>query len=148
MQKDRIKWNAKYRDNEYPTEPSDIVTQFYSLAPLGRALDIAAGTGRNALFLARQGFTVDAVDISDVALRRLSDKHPNINPICADFDDFSIPKDRYGLIININFLDRNLVPGICEGLIQGGMLIFETLRVDSEKKNRRASRERSSPERE
>ena len=134
MQKDRIKWNANYRDREYPTEPSDIVTEFYSLAPLGRALDIAAGTGRNAFFLARQGFTVDAVDISDVALRRLSDRHPNINPICADFDDFVIPKERYSLIININFLDRNLIPDICDGLVQGGMLIFETLRVDNEKK--------------
>lgn len=127
MQKDRIKWNKKYlsKKNRMPG-PAEIVQKFYPLAPLGNALDIAAGTGKNALFLAEKGFTVDAVDISDVALGGLSGRHPNIRPICADLDTFDIPVRRYSLILNIRFLSRRLFPYIREGLIPGGVLIFET----------------------
>ncbi len=51
MQKDRIRWNEKYRNKETcSTMPAKIVEQFYMQALKGRALDIAAGTGKNALF--------------------------------------------------------------------------------------------------
>jgi len=133
MQKDRMRWNQKYLKHEYPTEVSRIVARFFKSAPKGHALDLAAGTGRNALFLAHQGFKVDAVDISDVGLKTFSGRHPHLYPICADLDLFHIPKERYHLIININFLDRRLVPAICEGLVTGGVLIFETLRRGSQK---------------
>ncbi len=133
MQKDRTRWNQKYLKKEYPTEVSAVVARFIELAPKGRALDIAAGNGRNALFLARQGFKVDAVDISDVGLKEFSGLHPHVHPVCADLDLFRVSKARYSLIININFLDRRLVPAICEGLIRGGVLIFETLRMGSQK---------------
>jgi len=92
----------------------------------GRALDIAAGNGRNAIFLAKQSIEVDAVDISDIALARLSGVHPRLHPLCADFDAFDIPENRYSLILNIRFLSRRLFPYIKEGLIPGGLLIFET----------------------
>ncbi len=133
MQKDRTRWNQKYLKKEYPTEVSPVVARFFELAPKGRALDIAAGNGRNALFLARQGYKVDAVDISDEGLKELSGRHAHVHPVCADLDLFRIPKERYQLIIDINFLDRRLVPAICEGLKPGGVLIFETLRIGSQK---------------
>lgn len=127
MQKDRIRWNEKYKNKETScSEVSGIVKQFYSSAAKGRALDIAAGTGKNSLFLAEQGFSVDAVDISDIALKRLAGKHPKLYPICADLDAFDIPGNRYSLIINIRFLNRRLFPYIREGLVSGGILIFET----------------------
>ena len=107
-------------------DPSPIVKKFYKLAPGGRALDIAAGTGRNAVFLAEQGYQVDAVDISDVGLKRVSKRHPNLHPVCIDIDTFDIPIGRYSLILNIRFLNRRLFPYIREGLIRGGILIFET----------------------
>ncbi|MCP4107649.1 MAG: class I SAM-dependent methyltransferase [Desulfobacteraceae bacterium] len=125
MQEDRIKWNRKYSYKKHSTEPSKIVQQFYTLAQKGKALDIAAGTGKNSLFLAKQGFSVDAVDISEVALNRISD-HPDIHPVCADLDNFDIPGNRYSLIVNIRFLNRRLFPYICEGLSPGGLLIFES----------------------
>ncbi len=126
MNQDRIKWNQKYINGEHPTNPSEIVKKFYSLAPKGRVLDIATGTGRNALFLANQGFDVDAIDISEVGLSKLSGVHPRLNLICADLDFFDIPKERYSLILNIRYLNRRLFPYIKEGLIPGGVLIFET----------------------
>jgi len=126
MNQDRIKWNKKYINGEHPTNTSEIVKKFYSLAPKGRVLDIATGTGRNAIFSANQGFDVDAIDISEVGLSRVSGVHPRLNLICADLDIFDIPKERYSLILNIRYLNRRLFPYIKEGLIPGGVLIFET----------------------
>ncbi len=126
MEKDRIKWNDKYRNRPASKHPSPIVTEYCSLAPEGRALDLAAGPGRNSLFLAEKGFTVDAVDISDVAVDRLSGRHPKVNAILADLDRYEIPPEQYSLILNIRFLDRRLFPYIIEGLVPGGVVIFET----------------------
>jgi SAM-dependent methyltransferase len=126
MLQDRLKWNEKYQSENYPDEPAAIVKQYVELAGGKNALDIAAGNGRNALFLARQGFVVDAVDISDAGLNLFAAKHPNIHPICADLDDFDIPANRYDLIINIKYLNRRLFPYIREGLTPGGVLIFQT----------------------
>lgn len=127
MRSDRTKWNAKYRHREYPTGPSAIVKDFCGLARGTAALDIAAGCGRNALFLAERGFTVDAVDISEEGLALLAGRHQAVRPICADLDTFDIPAERYDLIVDVLFLNRRLFPQICDGLKPGGVLIFETL---------------------
>lgn len=126
MQNDRTNWNQKYARGSYPNTPSRIVKDYYHLAPAGRALDIAAGSGRNALFLAAQGFSVDALDISEVGLRLFAGQHQSINPVCVDLDMFDICADRYSLIVNTKFLSRRLFPYIFEGLVHGGVLIFET----------------------
>jgi SAM-dependent methyltransferase len=127
MRQDRIKWNQKYREENHPTIVANVVKRFYHLAPGKKALDIAAGNGRNPVFLARKGFSVDAVDISDVGLAKFADKYPEINTICADLDQFDIATARYDLIVNVKFLNRRLFPYIQEGLKSGGMVIFHTL---------------------
>ena len=66
------------------------------------------------------------MDISDVAIHHLRGLHPNINAIRADLDTYEIPPERYSLILNIRFLDRHLFPLIREGLVPGGVAIFET----------------------
>lgn len=126
MLQDRTRWNKTYRKEKAVTESSWAVRRFFSLASGRKALDIAAGTGRNAVFLADQGFIVDAVDISDIGLAQFAGNHPRINPICADLDNFDIPRNHYDLIVNTKFLNRRLFPYIYEGLVGGGLLIFET----------------------
>jgi len=126
MDQDRLRWNDKYRNDDYPENPSQIVVTHFSMARRGKALDIGAGTGRNTLFLADHGFEVDAVDISDVGLTRFPRRHPGVNLICSDLDTFEIPENHYDLILNIRFLNRRLMPYIQEGLVSGGLLIFET----------------------
>ncbi len=126
MHRDRIKWNDKYLQRESPTDPSRIVTKHYALSRPGKALDIAAGTGRNSVFLAKHGFSVEAVDISDVGLRQISGLYPDLHPLCVDLDTFDIPAGRYDIILNIRFLNRRLFPLIVEGLVPGGILIFES----------------------
>ena len=127
MKQDRLKWNKKYREHHLPKEVTGVVKEFCGMAPGKKALDIAAGNGRHAIFLARNGFSVDAVDISEVGLSEFAGKHPDIRPICADLDQFDIPAGRYDLILNVKFLNRRLFPYIQEGLKPGGVVIFHTL---------------------
>jgi SAM-dependent methyltransferase len=126
MFQDRLKWNEKYQSENYPDEPAAIVKQYSQLAGGKKVLDIAAGNGCNALFLARKGFSVDAVDISEAGLKLFAGKYTDIHPICADLDNFDILPNRYDLIINIKYLNRRLFPYIRAGLNRGGILIFQT----------------------
>ena len=131
MKEDRERWNRKYLSMDYREGVSAVVERFSGLAVAGRALDIAAGDGRNALWLAQQGFTVDAVDISEVALAQCAGRHPALFPVCADLDTFDILPQRYHLIINIRYLNRGLFSAIIDGLVPNGVLIFETFRYDA-----------------
>lgn len=130
MQSDKIRWNARYKTETFSSKPASAVERFVALAAKGRALDIACGLGRHSLFLAKQGFLVDSVDISDVALENLRGRE-NIHVIETDLDHFYINPKTYELIVNINFLDRRLIPHIKGGLKNGGVVIFETF-VESE----------------
>ncbi len=126
MKGDRHRWNERYQKKRFSTDPAEIVTRFADLAPRGRALDLAAGNGRNSRFLAAAGFVVDALDVSDVGLGPLAGADPDIHPVCIDLDRFDIPAERYSLIVNVRFLSRRLFPLIREGLAPGGLLIFQS----------------------
>ncbi len=64
-------WDKKYRDmGEDGQTPSRLLQELIKTLPTGRALDVAAGTGRNAIFLAQHGYDVDALDSSSVAIEK------------------------------------------------------------------------------
>jgi len=123
---DRKKWDSRYLKDLGGGEPSGLLKAFYGLASQKKALDIACGNGRNSLFLAQKGFEVDAIDISQVATDHLVQQDPRIKVICRDLDKWAIPENRYGLILNLRFLDKRLFPMILKGLEPGGILIFES----------------------
>lgn len=124
--KDRQKWDARYLEHMGGIEAATLLRKYWTVASVGTALDIACGNGRNSLFLAEKGFSVEAVDISTVATNHLMNKNKNLTIICADLDSWIIPKNHYDLIVNIHFLDRRLFPMISNGLKPGGVLIFES----------------------
>jgi SAM-dependent methyltransferase len=129
MHDDRIRWNRKFEEGKEFGPPSPLVQDYHRLAPGGRALDLAAGTGRNAVFLAQRGFRVFAVDISDRAVRELRrSANAGVIPVQADFDTFPLRAATFDLIVNCRFLDRRLFPFLREGLAPGGVLLFETAR--------------------
>jgi SAM-dependent methyltransferase len=129
MHADRVRWNQKFEAGKEFGPPSPLVRDYYRLAPGGRALDLAAGTGRNADFLAERGFRVFAVDIADRAVSRLrKSAGPNLIPVQADFDTFPLRAETFDLIVNCRFLDRKLFPYLRESLTPGGVLLFETAR--------------------
>lgn len=114
--------------------PSRLLVDFIPSLPVGRALDIACGEGRNAIYLAGKGFDVDAVDISDAALNkgRAAVGSLMINFVAADLEAFQIPENSYDLIINFNYLQRSIVPDIKKGLKAGGYIVFETYTLEQQ----------------
>jgi len=69
---DQAAWNERYRTTEYvwKTEPNQFLVEEVRDLPPGRALDVACGEGRNAVWLAQQGWHVTGVDFSSVALEK------------------------------------------------------------------------------
>jgi len=133
---DRERWNRRFSSSDfiYGREPSRILADNAKLLPAhGRALDVAAGEGRNAVFLARCGLLVDAVDIADVGLakaRQLADESGvNINTIVADLADYAFVEEEYDVVVVINFLQRDLTDDIKKALKPGGLVIYETYTV-------------------
>lgn len=90
---------------------------------------MAAGEGRNAVFLASLGLSVIALDISLFALQKCKELAGGLQVSAAavDLTQFSLPRDCFDLVINFYYLDRGLAPGIASSLRRGGLLVFETL---------------------
>lgn len=131
---DQQRWDAKYSDKTVAElKPADDWLRQHA-APLaaGRALDLACGLGHNALWLAQQGWHVDAVDVSPVGLvlaARLAEQAgcQAVSWIAADLDAFVPREAGYDLITVFRFLDRQRLPDLIETALRpGGMLIYET----------------------
>jgi len=129
-------WDARYREGRgMPDEPSALLVQNRALLPAaGRALDIAMGSGRNALYLASLGFRVTGVDVSTVAVELCREKAARlglaVEAIVADLEHYRLPVDTYELIINFHYLQRTLAGPIVRALKRGGLLVFESFTVD------------------
>jgi tellurite methyltransferase len=130
-QADREKWDARYREGAYETRthPSAILTAWSAELPRGRALDIACGAGRNALYLAELGYTVDAVDISAVALERAhllaEERGVEISWLQADLDTAPLPAATYDLIVWVRYVNRALMATLPTRLAAGGRVLCE-----------------------
>lgn len=130
---ERRLWDDRYRsgDHRVPAEADPLVRDVADGLPPGSlALDLACGPGRNALHLARQGHRVVAVDLSQVALERLSDEARReelpVMPVQADLARFTVPPASFDLVVDVHFLERALFPVIRRALRPGGRLVFTT----------------------
>lgn len=142
-------WDAKHglAANEAAEAPAGILIELWPLLPAGGALDLACGSGRNAIFLAEHGRHVTAVDWSGAALDILEERakalkipvrrmqrmdeakqvtRAGIDLLQTDLEAVALPANRYSLILCVRYLQRSLFPQICRALRPGGMLLFET----------------------
>jgi tellurite methyltransferase len=119
-------WDEHYADpanRNWEAEP--LLVEVAELLKPGRALDLACGTGRNALYLASLGWRVTAVDRSRVAIRALRERAGGaaIEARAADLEagGFAIAADAYDLICDFFYLQRDLFPAIRAGVKPGGV---------------------------
>ena len=144
---DRERWNARYESGEYAarTHPSALLAAWIDRLPRGRALDVACGRGRNAIHLAANGYAVDAMDISDIALARARERADAagvaVNWIEADLERPDIARNAYDVVVIARFLNRPLIPRLIDALRSGGHVVYDhhyitSVEVDGPKSHR------------
>ena len=135
-EEDKKKWNKRYNTKEYiyGKEPIKFLKDNINILARGKALVLAMGEGRNAIFLAENGFDVDGCDISEVAVEKskllAARSNVQLNAFVADLEKYKIPTNKYDLITCIYYTQKNLIPQIKNGLKKGGMVLFETYTID------------------
>jgi tellurite methyltransferase len=127
-------WEARYRLREREKEdfdatPAGLLVETVKHVPPGRALDLACGTGRNALWLAEHGWAVTAVDGSqaaiDVLQQRASGRGLSIETRVADLEagQYSIEPSTWDLVAICYYLQRDLLEPAKSGLVPGGLVL-------------------------
>jgi tellurite methyltransferase len=132
---DRTKWDRRFaRASEIDLAPPDWLQEVDAALPRqGYALDIAAGAGRLAIWLAGRGLDVLAVDISpaglELARQAAVAKGLQIETLSADLEAASLPEGPFDVITCFNYRQRDLFPFIRERLKVGGFLLAEVATV-------------------
>jgi SAM-dependent methyltransferase len=127
---DRLKWDAIYSElGPDPVPPSPLLTGLDGLLPRrGRALDLAGGAGRHALWLARRGLEVTLADLSPVAIglaRQAADAAClPLTTLLLDLESQPLPAGPWDLIVSFRYLQRSLFSAFPEALAPGGLLVF------------------------
>lgn len=130
---DRARWNARHaarlREFAPPPGPAAFLTERAELLPdAGTALDVAGGTGRNALWLAERGFDVTLVDVSDTACaeataRAVAAGWP-LDVVRADLTEDPLPAGPWDLVLVHHWLDRSRWRALPAALAPGGVLLL------------------------
>jgi SAM-dependent methyltransferase len=130
-------WDEKFgaAGHYYGTEPNDFLREHHAVIPAGgRVLCLAEGEGRNAVFLAQQGFEVVAVDQSPVGLRKAgalaAERGVRIETVLADLADYRIESGGWDGIVSIwchlpQPLRADVHRQVVAGLRSGGVLLLE-----------------------
>ncbi len=132
---DREEWNRRYTGREllWTGEPNRfLVAETAALRP-GRALDLACGEGRNAVWLAEQGWRLTGVDFSEVALekaRRLAEaRGVEAEWVAADLLEYR-PESRVFDLVIVFYLQvpaaqrRTILRGAVEAVAPGGTFLL------------------------
>jgi len=136
---ERDKWDARYRAGAYAerAHPTALLAEWLDRLPRGRALDVACGAGRNALFLAAAGYSVDAVDISPAGLERgratAGERGVHVTWHCVDLEERPdlLPRGPYDLVVWVRYVNAALWPAVMSRLAPGGAVLVEQHLVTS-----------------
>lgn len=121
---DRIKWNERWKERGSADEPSSFLRSLDELLPRsGRALDVAGGAGRHAVWLARRGMTVTLVDISEEGLAIARASGVSLETLAMDLDHQPLPAGPFDVITLFYFLDRRIYAELGARLVPGGLAI-------------------------
>ncbi|MCF6282903.1 MAG: class I SAM-dependent methyltransferase [Candidatus Polarisedimenticolaceae bacterium] len=127
----RDKWDTRYRVAGKPSKPPKVLAENAHLLPnAGHALDLACGLGAGALLLARHGLTVDAWDISAIAIDQLAktahDQQLQIDAAVRNVELSPPEEASYDVILVSHFLVREMAATLMAALKPGGLLFYQT----------------------
>lgn len=132
----RESWEQRYQEPGYRLgkEPVEllieILPELKQAHAGGRVLDLAMGEGRNAVFLAAEGFEVTGIERSPTAIAKAqalaAECGVNIEVIEADLERFELSREKFEVVLCLYYLDRKLFSAIARALVPGGWVIFET----------------------
>lgn len=134
-------WDQRYSADEYiyGKDPNEFLAHAASNLPKGRVLCIAEGEGRNAVYLATQGYDVVAVDSSSVGLAKAQklakERGVTIETVVSDMAHFEIQPESWDGIVSIfahlpPAVRKQVHKKVVDGLRPGGVLILEAYRPD------------------
>lgn len=129
-------WNERYSQAEYiyGKTPNDFLVEVLPQIPKGKVLCLAEGEGRNAVYLAGQGYRVTGVDGSAVGLekaRKLAAEYAvEIETIVADLAEFAIQPNAWDAIVSIfchlpSSIRTQVHQQVVSGLRSGGVFVLE-----------------------
>jgi hypothetical protein len=128
---DRERWNARWRERNSDLDgESSLLSDHAQLFPRrGKALDLAGGAGRNAMWLMRRGLDVTLVDVSDVALDKAEERAKRAG-LAARLKvyhlDLELPlpfAPLFDVVLVMNYLDRERRDDFARLLFDGGLLV-------------------------
>jgi SAM-dependent methyltransferase len=129
----RERWNRVFSEprENIRTEANQFLVQVVRELKPGAALDIGMGLGRNALFLAREGWTVTGVDISDVAVQKARERAEAgklpLTAVRENMFNFDYGRDRFDLVV-FTYMGgerEGMADKITDALKAGGLLVIE-----------------------
>ena len=134
-------WDERYGAEEYAygTKPNEFLEENVHQIPKGKILSLAEGEGRNAVFLAKQGYSVTAVDASLVGLnkaRKLAEENGvAVEFIHADLADYDLGENKWDGIVSIfcplpSALRKQLYKKVEAGLKRNGVFLLEAYTPD------------------
>ncbi len=129
-------WNEKFAtiDYAYGTEPNDFLVSAVTHLKRGETLSLAEGEGRNAVWLAQQGFTVSAIEQSEKGvaktLRLALQRGVIVMAERGELETFHIQPNSWDLVVSIyahtpQELRRKLHRQVVAGLKPGGVFVLE-----------------------
>ncbi len=138
-------WNQRYVEG-WSEEPTAFLLSIVDVLPIsGRALDVAGGNGRNALWLAEHGLETTVVDVSDEALgiawSSAADRGVDLTCLRADLRSGELPAGPWDLILCSHYLQRDLFPLMVGSLAEGGVLASAIATVRNLERHPRPPRE-------
>lgn len=126
---DQQKWNSKYQNaTSVPAVPSAVLVGLADLLPRsGRAIDVAGGAGRNAIWLSQHGLDVTLADVSAVGLQLATERAKaagiSFTPLQVDLEEQPFPTGPWDLIVSVCYLQRQLFSAYPRVLAPGGLLV-------------------------
>ena len=131
-------WNKKYSERSHSSLDADpflvsAYDEFLSSNPPGNALDVAGGVGRHMIWLARRGWRVKLLDVSEVGIKqaeqnaKITGTEAFVSTKIRDLNTMQdLGRDEYDLVLVFFFLQRELFPALAAALKPGGFLIYKT----------------------